>query len=288
MIMLLILDSGAFSAWAKNGKVVLQDYIDFIHKHKHLLTTYVNLDDITSPDKSWENQREMERQGLSPLPVYHVGEPDKYLKMAMEYDYFGVGGMALKTSLSRESQFDIVFTKVCTKENDYFPSHKLHGFGLTAPHLIIKFPWFSCDSTSWVMYGKYGLVLMPKSVNGVPRYDVSPHTVAISARAKSIGDATHFNNLPDMQKERIIEYCESLGLKLGKSVIRKEDSSYKLQENEKWIDKSKQEIELVIEKGICNNHELRDRMNLIYFLNLDKNQKPWPWAWTANKREALF
>ena len=143
----VLLDSGAFSAWQQKKGVVLQKYIDFIKENLDIIETYANLDDIENPEKTWENQVEMERQGLNPLPVYHVGEDPKYLTRCMEdYEYFAVGGMALKGANIREMHFDLIFSKVCPKSNGYKPTHKVHGFGLSSPNLMMLYPWFSVDS----------------------------------------------------------------------------------------------------------------------------------------------
>jgi intein/homing endonuclease len=154
------------------------------------------------------------------------------------------------------------------------------------------------NSTSWVMYGKYGLILVPRTLDGVYRYDESPYTYAISARSKAIGSNSHFHNRPGIEKERALDYFSQHGFIMGKSECKTVGSnSYELKDGEKWIDKKKNEVEVVMEEGLCNNYELRDKLNLIYFLDLEKNQKEWPWPWLPNikidgvtygRREPLF
>ena len=94
----LFLDSGAYSAWTSGKELLVEDYIEYIKEHKDYIDVYANLDVIGSAEGTWENQRKMEAAGSSPLPVYHVNEPLKYLDMCMEYDYFAVGGMAKPSS----------------------------------------------------------------------------------------------------------------------------------------------------------------------------------------------
>ena len=131
----IFLDSGAFSAYMNKTTVVLQDYIDFIKEHESEIETYANLDDIGSPEKTWKNQKEMERQGLHPIPVYHMDEDEKFLHMAMEYEYFATGGLTLKGPSSLKNNLDRVFQHVCTEKTDYYPSNKIHGFGIATPSL---------------------------------------------------------------------------------------------------------------------------------------------------------
>ncbi len=70
----LFLDSGAYSAFRQGVEIDLQAYITFCHEHKDVFEVYAVLDDIRDPRRTWENQQEMERQGLRPLPTYHYGE----------------------------------------------------------------------------------------------------------------------------------------------------------------------------------------------------------------------
>jgi hypothetical protein len=285
----LFLDSGAYSAWTTNTKIDIQEYIAFIKEHKDSLEVYACLDDITDPDKTWENQETMEKAGLSPLPVYHTEEGEKYLKRAMTYPYFAVGGMALKGAVSRREQFNFVFSKVCTRKNDYYPTHKVHGFGLASPDLLISYPWYSADTTSWAAYSRFGIILIPRIINGCFRYDVPPYTIAISSRSKAIGDMKHFRNFSSIEQEWISNYCQERGLPLGRTLFKRVMPGYFLKTNEHWFDrKNKQRVEVTINKGLCCDGEMRDRLNLLYFLGLEKNQPGWPWAWKLYENQLFI
>lgn len=303
--MKLFLDSGAFSAYHNHTTIDLQAYIDFIKENKDVIETYANLDNIGSAEDTWKNQAEMERQGLNPIPVYHMGEHQSYLDRCLEYPYFAVGGIASKLTSQKSLSvyLSAIFRKVCPESNDYYPICKVHGFGIATPALLMAYPWWSADTTSWVQYGRYGIVLVPRKVNGQMRYDIPPYTIAISSRSKAVGDAEHFNNLPFEQKEEIIAYFASIGCSVGLVEQRLEDADYVLKENEKWIDrrrpvklepdyiegsssegiKIKFRVEKVLENGLCCDGNLRDRANLRYFLDLEKNQIPYPRRWPWGK-----
>ena len=284
----LFADSGAYSAWTTNSEIDIQEYISFIKEHKDSLEVYACLDDITNPDKTWENQEIMEKAGLSPLPVYHTEEGEKYLQRAMAYPYFAVGGMALKGAVSRREQFNFVFSRVCTKKNDYYPTHKVHGFGLASPDLLISYPWFSVDSSSWAQYGRFGIVLIPRIINGAFRYDKAPYVLTVSSRSKAIGNSGHFRNMSKMEQKWIANYCESKGCPIGRTLFKQVPWGYIVKENEKWTDrKERKRVEVIVEKGLCCDGELRDKLNLLYFLDLEKNQPKWPWAWRIEE-DPLF
>ena len=73
-------DSGAFStftgATARLGITVNREgYADWVGKHGDRFDAYANLDVIFQPEASKDNLLWLEAQGLTPLPVFHVGDP---------------------------------------------------------------------------------------------------------------------------------------------------------------------------------------------------------------------
>jgi hypothetical protein len=254
-------------------------YIDYVNEHKEFFDLYANLDVIGSAEGTWKNQRIMEKAGLNPLPVYHINEDPKFLAMAMEYDYFAVGGMARSSSASLQFQVDEIFSIICPKSNDYFPTHKIHGFGTTKPSIMVSYPWYSVDSSSWVKYGLYGIVLIPRFFHGKPTYNKPPMTVVMSNRSKAIGDQLHFANISAMEKEAILNYFAEKGISIGESYIVNVEAGHELLDNEVWINKEKTKVEQICEYGLINNHVARDHANLLYFLDLEKFQQKWPWQW---------
>ena len=169
----LFIDSGAHSFWnayintagntktsavydfsffdSEIFKTYLDNYIKFLVEYKDQFDIYVNLDVIKNAEKTWEIQQYMESFGLSPLPVYHIGEDVKWFKMYMDkYDYIAVGGLGSK-SMSKATYVryfgDEVFSLVCDTP-DRMPRVKIHGFALTAPDLMSRYPWYSVDSVS--------------------------------------------------------------------------------------------------------------------------------------------
>ena len=81
---------------------------------------------------------------------------------------------------------------------------RVHGFGLTSLDLINRYPWYSVDSTRWIMQGAYGAALHPKF--GPQLYvtisDESPQT-------KRKNGSWHTK--PPAEKARISEIVESEG-----------------------------------------------------------------------------
>ena len=301
--MKLMLDSGAHSLFNEytRGKGrdfsffesdVFWEFVDkycaFLIENKENFDLYVSVDVIFNPELSWKVQKYMESKGLSPLPVFHVGEDFKWLKRYIDnYDYVGLGGLGQTTSKKNwiVGMGDPAFSMICDDKG--MPRIKTHGFAMTSPDLVIQYPWFSVDSTSWFQFGKYGLIIVPKKKNGSFRYDESPHIISVSSRKKRKADAENFDHLPDRVKEYILEYIESKGLSMGKSELKsvafdKKKPEFHLSDNEI------SEEEIVIEEGVCNSMYVRDELNLQYYLDLEANIPPWPRPWKKKIKTTHF
>lgn len=89
----LFVDSGAFSAATQGVEIDIGEYCAFVQEYADLIEVYSNLDVIGDPKATFRNQCEMERRGLSPLPVFHVGGDWSYLERYIErYSYIALGG----------------------------------------------------------------------------------------------------------------------------------------------------------------------------------------------------
>jgi hypothetical protein len=156
-IISLFLDSGAFSAAKNNTELPLQPYIDFLHKNLKWITLYANMDDLNDPIKTMENQKEMEKQGLNPLPVYHTAENRKYLERLVEqYNFIGIGGFPCNNLEERKNYFTAIFKIIIEVSKSLKQEPPLvHGFGVGNLDLIHSFPWCTVDATSWCRNYKY-------------------------------------------------------------------------------------------------------------------------------------
>lgn len=284
----LFLDSGAFSAFTQNITIDIQEYIRFIKEHKDLLTVYANLDAIGDPEKTWKNQQIMEKAGLDPLPCFHFGEDWKWLKMYIEkYEYIALGGMVgVRDRAALTAFIDKCFSEyICGK--DGMPKVKVHGFGLTSLRLMLRYPWYSVDSTSWVVTGRMGGVYVPRFRAGKYIYDQDSWKIQVSNRSPTMSEAgAHITTMSPVVQKEILRYFESKGFSLGKSRFKTCSDKYELRDNERWNGKAKngeREVEVIIEPGLCNDYKQRDELNIMYFLDLEKTIQPWPWAFKLKK-----
>ncbi len=285
----LFIDSGAFSAFTQGIEIDIQDYINFIKRHKKYFEVYANLDVIGDARKTLKNQEIMEEAGLAPLPCFHYGESIRHLKYYIKkYDYIAIGGMVPIHNKELTPWLDNVFLNYICDSNG-MPKVKVHGFGMTSFSLIPRYPWFSTDSTTWVITGRMGAIYIPKFKKGKWIYDKPPWKINVSTRSPSKDEmGEHISTLSPNVKKIVFDYIHSKGYKLGKSEFRFEQSNYQPKENERWFGKvdkdGKREVEKINKPGISNMYILRDEMNILYFLNLEKAIPEWPWALKIKKK----
>ena len=282
----LFLDSGAFSAWSQKAHIDIDEYIAFIKQHEDVLEIYANLDVIGDPVATWENQRIMEAAGLKPMPVYHSEDPVRYLHQCLDnYDFFAIGGMAKGFTQSQRQQFlDRSWGIVCNTP-DKLPRAKIHGFGMTSFKLMRRYPWYSVDSTSWVMTSRTGAIFVPPPKrDGSWNYHADPIKVALSSQSPAQKDVgRHFRSMKPAEQEIVRRYLTEKGYPIGESEFYKKPIRAKLAENERWGEKianaknGERLVERVIELGASNNYIMRDELNILYFLDFEKHQPEWPW-----------
>jgi hypothetical protein len=280
----LFLDSGAFSAKTQGVEIDVQEYINFIKQNINDITVYANLDVIGDPEGTWSNQIEMERAGLSPIPVYHYGEDVKWLNRYLRkgYDYIALGGMVKTPNLVE--WLDSMWQKYLTKP-DGLPICKVHGFGMTSLSLMLRYPWYSVDSTSWVVTGRLGSIYVPSYKAGAYNYNEQSWKISVSSQSPNIKDAgQHFKTMTKLQQEQVLRYLNDIGYEMGRSSFYSKPIDYELLENERWAESKKNVrgnlrlVECIEIPGVCNRYQLRDEVNILYFLALEKAMPEWPWA----------
>jgi len=280
------LDSGAFSADSQGEPVSLTDYIKFIKEWEHLIEIYPVLDVIGDAEATWENQKVMEDHGLTPMPVFHVEDHSSYLERCLDYDYFCLGGMAGGASAkSRQHFLNKCFEMICDTP-DRMPKCKVHGFGLAAPSLMVQFPFYSIDTSSWVSYSQFGIVLFPKrKADGVPDYGETPIKIFVTARSpKNSMEGMHYSNLTSLDRAAVDSYVKEMGFQMGKSVTFECGEDYELQDAESFMNKEKTLVERAEISGISNNNSLRYAYNMKYFQAIADSCPPWPWPWQTKIR----
>jgi hypothetical protein len=166
----IFLDSGAFSMFTQGINVNLEEYANYLKANADWIHVASNIDAIGKGREadSYANQKALEKMGVSICPVHHARDDDKWLEryIADGYDYIFLGGMVPESTKYLFQWLDRLWDRYLVNK-DGTPKLKVHGFGLTTMELIRRYPWFSVDSTTWVIIGRYGFVWvdLPNGVN---------------------------------------------------------------------------------------------------------------------------
>lgn len=201
----IFLDSGAFSSFSLGIDVDINAYAEFIKANQDIIETASVLDAIGDPVGTYHNQNTLEKLGAPVLPCFHFGEPwDLAEYYVRNYDYITIGGMVPIPNQKLEPWLDELWDRVLT-DKDGYSRIKIHGFGLTSRKLMAKYPWFSCDSSSWVQMASNGVIVLPEFDRAIPISSRSPNR-------KNFGQ--HFNTMPPSVQKAVIERLEYYGLTL--------------------------------------------------------------------------
>jgi len=205
----ILLDSGAFGAWTRGDSINIDEYIQFIHEFSTYFFEYVELDVKADSNISLEesvnrtqtNQKIMEDAGLTPIPVYHALTKDfKYLESLLEkYEYIMIGGMAGEF-------FDIPKEVSTIFELNQKYNRKLHGLGKTSLPFCLEFPFYSVDSTTWLIGG---------ITSQIQAFDWTiPYLKHISTKDKNILNYFPDINLFDIEDQKNYQYRNLNNLKI--------------------------------------------------------------------------
>jgi hypothetical protein len=213
----LLLDSGAYTAWTKAKTIDIDEYISFLKKFDPYMECYISLDVIPeklgheevefSAQKSYDNYMYMREKGLAPIPVFHQGEKFKWLEKMLEAgaDYIGVSPMDDMVNRVKLDWFDAVFDRLTDSTGE--PVIKTHGFGLTSTFLLLRYPFYSVDSSAWLMLATHGGIYVPVKTNGEYDYTKSASRINISDRSSfKTKREMHYLTLNEYAKVEIDKY----------------------------------------------------------------------------------
>lgn len=281
---LLFLDSGAHGLYSrfvidqghkhgydfystKEFYLYLDAYGAFCAAHPEI-TVYANVDAIFEPKISFEAQRYLENKySIRPMPVIHYGTPLKWLKkyLRRDHEYIALGGLGQEVHRNQYIEWaDSAFSVICGGK-EKTPQAKVHGFAVTSFALMRRYPWYSVDSTSWLLHAVRGTALVPHRKNGQWTYTDQPLMFQVAPKKRNPdGHMRGEHVMKQLYHEHVAAYLSEFGFPLGKST-----TSYDPLKNEM--------TEEVIEKGVCNDHYIRGSLNARYYLEFAKRLPQWPW-----------
>jgi hypothetical protein len=225
----LMMDSGAFSAWTRKQHIDLKEYIEFVREYEPYLWQYINLDVIpgardevrtqseveASAQLSYRNQQTMKDAGLRPIPVFHQGEPFSWLERLLKdgETYIGVSPFKDIPFEQQSDWLDECFTALTN--SDGAPFVRTHGFGTTQTALLLRYPFYTVDSTTWSLTPGMGQIIVPSLVNGEFNYLVGPQRVSMGERNLENTNKRKYDWIGPNQKEAVTKFLrEEVGCTL--------------------------------------------------------------------------
>lgn len=213
----MFLDSAAHTYQAillKEGKrlegreldTFLEGYAKFILETPIKFDFVVTADVVREPQFVWDVTKKLEALGVRPIPVFHNGAPMRWLERWIDAGYGLIGisiGMPGQTAGGRMGQasfLDLLFN-VSEKRGV-----KLHGFAVTG-WCMFPYPWYSVDSSSWVLQAANGRILKPQrdgkgfhSISSSERTTpAGQRSLVLSYEDRLITNAKAFNTLMDIR-----------------------------------------------------------------------------------------
>ena len=156
----LFIDSGAYSAATQGAKIPLERYIAFLKQNSNVISVAASLDVIGDAKATWEAWQIMRQQGADCIPTFHHGEDPAYLWAMLHKEkvpFLALGGQVGLHPSAQMVWLDDMWSNYLT-DGDGLPLTRVHGFGITAPSVIRRYPWWSVDSTSWCLASAMGRV----------------------------------------------------------------------------------------------------------------------------------
>jgi hypothetical protein len=260
----VFMDSGAFTAFTQGVSLDLRKYADFLKRDTDVYHIASNIDVIGrgKEQETYDNQKKLENL-VGPnivMPVHHVRDHDDWLRRYMDegYDYIFLGGMVPESIPDLRLWLDHVWTKYLTNP-DGTAKIKIHGFGLTTEELMFRYPWYSVDSTSWVLASGFGscFIDLPRDNGTVTRIKVnfSEHS---SSRYDIHG--WHFRSMDKDSQDAIRQRLQQL------EADRRWIANNQLRKDFK---EETGEVLAYTPEALAKSYGLRRVLNMDYYLRMD-------------------
>jgi hypothetical protein len=136
------------------------------------------------------------------------------------------------------------------------PKIKIHGFGIGNVKLLVKYPWYSVDSTSWVRHGGFGKVWFPAQKNN--KFDfINGYGIICSIDTPIKNRNTqHFCGMNKQEKENAKRWLKKIKIPLGNLKQKEIKGLGEIEEKQ------------ITEIGILNYSYYRYVANIWYFIYL--------------------
>lgn len=125
---------------------------DILPSHPEI-SGYFNLDILGDGMATLENQFAMEKYGIKPIPIWHLGEGEEYLDYYRNnYEYISVGGLIAGSASKKQLK------QLTTLLNQKYPGPNYHyfGIGITGTSVFQEARPYSVDFSTWSNAARFG------------------------------------------------------------------------------------------------------------------------------------
>jgi hypothetical protein len=143
----LLLDSGAFTAYTKGIKIFMSALNHFILTYKPELA--IQLDVIGDPEASWKNWVKQSEHVKTMPVIHHNATADQIRRVLTATDHICLGALVgvQKETLFKWLDYIFSFQEIRGK--------KIHALGVMAEDILIRYPFYSADSSSALSVVRY-------------------------------------------------------------------------------------------------------------------------------------
>lgn len=170
--MKVLIDSGAYTFFNDkefNNKTIewwedyLVKYINFIREYRDYIFACVELDiDSIVGEDIVEGWREkyfypLEREGINVIYLYHLDKDlSHFEKLCKQHPYVGFSYMEIKHTIEDMGERENLISQLFQIAKRY--KSAIHGFAITGNKLLLSYPFFSADSTTYLTGAQFGTI----------------------------------------------------------------------------------------------------------------------------------
>ena len=181
---------------------IVEEYVKFVKRNSKNWDVYCNFDYLKNCQVIWDMQKELEKRGIRPAPVYHGDQPitewfERYCKEGYKLICIGGFPQSRRGRIPNRNFFERVFNMA-----DKY-GVKLHAFAYASLSWMTEFAWWSVDSSTWATTAAYGSILWPDNEKGVLK--------AIHVSDWETKNPSSYNNMGKPIQRRIERIVEDAG-----------------------------------------------------------------------------
>lgn len=214
----IMMDSGVFSYRSIKKKLqaagksisqmvgeveYIERYVDWCKQNSKKWDFYVTVDLVEIAAENYRRQELLLKAGIEPVPVFHGDDSVEYLKKYADLGHklICVGVLWGRTTLQQKRRFlDQVFN-VGEKYGLTF-----HGLAATTAWMMLDYPFFSVDSSSWSRVASCG---------GLMRFDpVTNRISVVHVSDQAAGSSLGLDSHPKL-KQRLEREIQAEGFDFG-------------------------------------------------------------------------